>query len=99
VTPRLRLHPIAEAELVEAMRWYADRGTGLGDALEASFSEMIDMISRNPRAYPVMAGNLRRAVLKRFPYNVVYSITEGEIQVVAFYHGRRDISNLTTRAF
>jgi plasmid stabilization system protein ParE len=90
---------MAESELVETIRWYEDRRTGLGAELESSFDKIIDMISHNPQAHPVVAHNLRRAVLGRFPYNVVYSITESEIQVVAFYHGRRDIRDLTTRAF
>jgi plasmid stabilization system protein ParE len=35
-------------------------------------------------------GEARRAVLRRFPYSVIYAVREDEIVVIACFHGRRD---------
>lgn len=82
--------PEAEAELGEAAEWYEARGIGLG----AEFLRAIDMaiasIGRNPFGYQTVFGDVRRALLRRFPYSVIYSVIDNEIVIVACIHGRRD---------
>lgn len=90
VTVEVRLHPQAETELAEAVQWYEDRSEGLGVALATNFESTVAAIVHNPLAYPKVARALRRAVMRRFPYNVLYSIHENEIRIIALYHGRRD---------
>jgi hypothetical protein len=48
------------------------------------------MIERNPDVFPVIFGQARRAVVRRFPFSVIYTVFSDEILVVACVHGRRD---------
>jgi plasmid stabilization system protein ParE len=89
VTPRFVFLPEAQAELQEAGAWYAERAPGL----ELEFSRAVDAamaaIGRYPEAFPVVEGDMRRAVLRRFPYQLIYFRDQGRIVVVSCWHHRR----------
>jgi plasmid stabilization system protein ParE len=38
----------------------------------------------------VVRGEVRRAVLRRIPYSVIFTVREDEIVVIACFHARRD---------
>ena len=93
VAPRVRrlvLRPEAEAELAEAVDWYEARGKGLGADFLRAVDAAIAAILRNPEMYPIVFLTARRAVLRRFPYNLIYVASDDEIVVHACMHGRRD---------
>lgn len=87
---RLVIRPEVEAELAEAVEWYEARGKGLGADLLRAVDSAIASIVRHPEMYPVVFEDARRAVLRRFPNNLVYTASHDEIVIVACAHGRRD---------
>ena len=87
---RLVLRPEAEREIAEAAEWYDRRRPGLGAEFLGAVDACIGTIHRSPELYPVVRGGLRRAVLQRFPYNLVYTERRGELVVAGRVHGRRD---------
>jgi plasmid stabilization system protein ParE len=90
MSPRFRFRPEAAAELLEAVDWYQARGAGLGAEFLRSLDAALAAIQRNPLAYPVVSGGARRAMMRRFPYSVIYEPSGDEILIVACIHGRRD---------
>lgn len=84
-----RVRPLAEQDIAEAFVWYEEQATGLGlefmRAVDASFAA----IQRSPMIYPVVYRDLRRALLRRFPYKVFFAQREDRIDVLAVVHGRR----------
>jgi plasmid stabilization system protein ParE len=89
--------PQAEAELTAAIDWYESRGKGLGAEFMRAIDATLAMIRRNPDQYQIIKGQARRAVLRRFPYSLVYVASEQEIVVLACFHGRRDPRKLIER--
>jgi plasmid stabilization system protein ParE len=87
----------AEAEIAEAADWYETRGKGLGADFTRSLEATIAAIQRIPTQYQIVKGQARRAVLRRFPYSLVYKVSEHEIIVLACFHGRRDPRRLMER--
>jgi plasmid stabilization system protein ParE len=86
----LIINPGAEADLDEARQWYeSDRG-GLGDELIDEVDAVLARIRRMPRLYAKVFQELRLALVRRFPYAVVYRIDDDQITVVAVYHTHRD---------
>ncbi len=81
--------PQADAEALEARRWYEQRRPALGEDFAAAVSEAIARIVENPLAFPRVRGEIRRAILRRFPYGVYFRISPDEIVVLAVMHGRR----------
>jgi plasmid stabilization system protein ParE len=69
---KLILRPEAEAELAEAIDWYESRGKGLGADFMRAVDAAMAAIERNPERYQIIKGQVRRAVLRRFPYGLIY---------------------------
>jgi toxin ParE1/3/4 len=86
----LIVNPEAEADLAEAKAWYDERRTGLGDDLILCVEEVFERIRRTPGLYGKVFQDLRLALLRRFPFAVVYRDDEDQITVVAVYYTRRD---------
>jgi plasmid stabilization system protein ParE len=89
VTPRLVLRPQAETELLDARDWYEDQHPGLGGAFATEVERAVGGILQAPLAYPRVQGEIRRALLRRFPYAIYFRATPDEIVVLAVIHGRR----------
>lgn len=78
-----RLHPEAERELREAVGYYEDIEPGLGYDLSIEIYSAIQRALAYPRAWPVLDGEIRRVLVRRFPYGVLYSEEEGMLVIVA----------------
>lgn len=87
--PNVELHPEAIAEARAAYTWYAEHDISAANAFIAEFDHAIAQIAKAPERWPVHFHNTRRYLLRRFPYGVIYPITETTIQVLAVAHGRR----------
>ena len=87
---RIVFRPQAELEVVDAWHWYRVRRAETGQAFVDEFNRCIDRISATPETFPKMEGEIRRALLRRFPYGIFYRVTDEELVVVACFHVRRD---------
>ena len=82
--------PQAEEDVKEAYEWYKEQKAGLGDDFMLCLEAVLKSMKRNSGIYQRIHKEARRAVLRRFPYNVIYTIEEDEIVVHAVFHARRD---------
>jgi plasmid stabilization system protein ParE len=89
VTPELIVRPEAEAEMGEAFDWYEKRVPGLGSDFLLNVDAAFHAILRNPYQYPMVHKNLRRALIRRFPYQVFFVLEEHRIVVLAVFHAKR----------
>ncbi len=85
----IRLLEPAQAELDEAIAWYAEQAPGLGDAFLIEALKSIKLIEQFPQAWHPLTPQIRRCRLKRFPYSVVYTLDGSEILVLAVAHQHR----------
>ena len=96
---RFRYHAQARAELLKAARFYDDRSRGLGDDFLNEVDRAIESILLTPTSWPVIFGQIRRRVLtSAFPYNIIYSIVDGTLFIIAVAHHSRDEDYWTSRA-
>jgi toxin ParE1/3/4 len=87
---RLVVREAAEADIVEAARWYERRSPGLGGEFLRAVDVTLAEIVRMPDRYPYVRGRARRALLRRFPYAVYFVATPEFVSVFACLHARRD---------
>jgi plasmid stabilization system protein ParE len=87
---KLIIRPEAEAELLEAIDWYESRGPGLGADLLRCVDSCLERIRRQPEAYPVVHRSTRMAIVRRFPYLILYRTMEDYISVIAIFHAKRN---------
>jgi len=97
VTLPVELSPAAEEDLHAAAGWYDAQQPGLGDAFVRSVEASFARIRRLPRAFPATASGVHSALLRRFPYAVLFRIQEKRIEVIAVWHGHRDPKVLGAR--
>ena len=85
----LRLRPEAEADLREASEWYDGRRAGLGGEFLAEVERSLMLIQESPSLFAEVHKNVRRALVKRFPYGVFYLTQPGGVIVLAVLHQAR----------
>ena len=76
MTLSVHLRPIARAELQQAYTWYEEQREGLGEDFLLCIEASLDVIRDNPHQFPVMHDEIRRAVIRRFPYAIFYLVKE-----------------------
>lgn len=94
---KLLLRPAAAAELEEAFRWYERQRPGLGEELlRAVDSALVDVLEQ-PLRHPEIHRDVRRALVRRFPFAVFYRLLDDRLVVLAILHGGRDPRRWQTR--
>lgn len=79
---KARLTPEADLDGQEAIQWYDERDRRLGDDFLQKVNECITSVEKAPERYPVVHRQMRRALVKRFPYEVIYEIENDEIIIL-----------------
>ena len=88
----------ARTELIDAQDWYEGEATGLGPRFRQAVDAVIERMSDNPRQFPNVLKNVRRALLRRFPYSLLFVIEDDALIVIACFHASRDPSHRQKRA-
>lgn len=87
---KIEYHPALEAELKEARDFYAERSPGLGEHFVAEFESQVLRIAAMPERWMVVEREIRRALMKRFPYVIYFRILpEDAIRVTVVKHEKR----------
>jgi toxin ParE1/3/4 len=98
VSRELIIRPEAQAELAEAFDWYERQRPGLGEELLAHVEAGLAQIRHVPKRNPIIYKQVRRLLIRRFPYSIFYSIDDDRITVLAILHGSRDPRRWQRRA-
>jgi plasmid stabilization system protein ParE len=89
-----RFLPEARWDLFDAADRYEAQLAGLGQEFSDEVEAKVQVIAGRPRQYgqvnpPVRGREVRQALVRRFPYTVVYEVTASEVIIVAVVHVRR----------
>ncbi len=82
-------HPEAQAEYDSALAWYRARSAQTAARFEAEVERVLGQIGANPDLFPNYDDEHRFAVLRRYPYTVVYRVEGEHVYVVALAHSGR----------
>lgn len=77
-------------ELDEAYSWYESQQPGLGDDFLERVEEALNRICQMPESYPVVYRDVRRSIVRRFPYTIYYRMISSRVIITAVFHGSRD---------
>ncbi len=87
---RLRIEPEAEADIEQAFAWYESQRVGLGDEFLLSLEAVLAAADRSPESFPVVDHGLRRALMRRFPFGVFFTLEVESTIVLGVLHAKRD---------
>ncbi len=80
---------LVKLELDDAVAYYELEHPGLGINFKSEVRKNIDRIVKFPFAASVEKGEIRKSLLYKFPYKIVYSIESDHIFIIALAHQHR----------
>ena len=87
--PSIAFHELAEAELNETAAYYEYEVAGLGIAFLDEVQRTLRLVQDRPASAPRIYKFVRRKLLRRFPYSVMYSVSGNNIQILAIANQKR----------
>ena len=87
---RIQLSTKAILEFEESWAWYEEQQEGLGDKFEIQLLTKLTEIQKNPNRYPNKEKKYREAILKKYPFIIIYYFNEEEIIVTSIFHTSRN---------
>jgi len=90
MTSALVVRPSASRDVGEAHAYHSQHGRG--DAFLAAVDQVLDRIAERPLMFPLVYGDVRRALLRRFAYSAFFMVDGDAVVILAVYHQRRDPS-------
>ncbi len=91
------LSPFALLDAQEARRWYERCEAGLGEEFVHSLDECLSVIESDPERNRIVSPPYRKALMRRFPFQVIYEVRPDAVWILAVYHAKRDPSRLRQR--
>jgi plasmid stabilization system protein ParE len=85
----VRFLSLANQEVDDAAQWYEERQAGLSRHFLDEFDRVVRLVRQHPYAGSQVEPEIRRFLLARFPYAVVYGIDRDTIIVIAVAHQHR----------
>ena len=79
----------AELEMLDAARYYEIQSPGLGVDFLDKIGSAVQDITMHPERWPVVRFNIRRRLIHRFPYALLYRVDPEEIVIQATMHLHR----------
>ncbi len=86
---RLEFHPEAELEFIEAAAYYERQVSGLGQRFGADVRRALDVLLAHPDSGVAVDDDLRKYVLRRFPFSIIYSVSPDVLRVEVLAHQSR----------
>jgi toxin ParE1/3/4 len=82
-------HPEARSEADAALDFYLERSPSAAESFYRALEESHAAIQDSPESWASYLLGTRRFLLNRFPFLVVYRVTESRIEIIAVAHGHR----------
>ena len=76
-------HPEAETELTKAVDYYETCSRGLGEDFARQVSSTIKNIITFPTAWQIVDPPVRRCLVNRFPFGILYSTEDNAVYILA----------------
>jgi plasmid stabilization system protein ParE len=81
--------PQAQVEILEAAAYYRERSADAASRFSSNLSALIELLQQFPRIGSPVSPQVRRVLLKKFAYQLIYRIEGDEIRVYAVAHLKR----------
>ena len=82
--------PEAEEEMIASAVFYETKSNGLGHKFLNEIARSLDLISSSPKTWPVFFDDIKRFLLQRFPFGLLYEIHDDYIYIIAVMHLHRE---------
>ena len=85
----LHVRPEAELDMFEAALWYDREQSGLGREFLKAVRYVFGRIEEGALQFPLVTTDIRRAILRRFPFGIFFVVEKESATVLAVTHLHR----------
>jgi toxin ParE1/3/4 len=85
----VRIHPEAAKELTHSVKWYFEQSQSAAANFLNEIERCISKITESPEIFPQYFHGSQRAIVKTFPYSVIFRIKMDTIEIIAIAHAKR----------
>lgn len=86
---RVHIRRLARRDIDSAFDWYLERDQDAAAAFLLEVDYLLERMRQGYEQFPVAHRDLRRALLKQFPYAIYFKAEADLVAVVAVLHQRR----------
>ena len=86
---RIEYHPAIEHEIREIKEYYDECSNGLGEEFLDEFEHHILEVASSPFQWMIATKDIRRSLMKRFPYVIYFRVKQDILRVIVVKHQRR----------
>lgn len=87
---RLEYHASTAADLNRAIAFYETQRPGLGAECRAEVYDAIDRIQESPVRYRIVERDVRRCLVHRFPFSILYRVIGDDlVRILVVRHHRQ----------
>ncbi|HVX12050.1 MAG TPA: hypothetical protein VHC22_12790 [Pirellulales bacterium] len=94
---QIDLAEAAEVDLIVTADWYDRQAPGLGNSFISQVDAILDQLMHYPEMYQIIFDPVRRAVLRQFPFGVIYHVRPASVEVLGIMPCRADPKLLMRR--
>ena len=91
------LRRVAEKEFDDSITYCENERAGLEKEFRGTVEEYFQRILENPEWFPKVRGEVRRAVVRRFPFAIHFLVETDRIVILSVFHTSRNPEQLKTR--
>jgi plasmid stabilization system protein ParE len=87
---KLDYHPATVADLNRAVGFYEQLRPGLGGECREAIYAAVERVRLDPLRHRIVGGDVRRCLVGRFPFSILYRVIEDEaIRILVIRHHRQ----------
>lgn len=80
---------LAQQEFYDSQDYYEEQQENLGKKFKQEIYNTLKRIQKFPNLYVEIRKDIRKCVVNKFPFNLLYSIEENHILIIAIAHHHR----------
>lgn len=92
MSPKIIILPYAELDIKESINFYKEKSqkTALEfiESLNIAFNKIVD----NPQTFPITKTDIRKYIMKKFPFCIYFINKNDIIYILAVFHSKRNPS-------
>ena len=81
--------PLAKIEFDESREFYEAQEQGLGERFRRAVWAAIEILEQYPEIGEEVRPEIRKVLVRQFPYKLIYSATDDGLYIIAVAHGHR----------
>lgn len=79
----------AEVDFDSSYEYYFEESPTVADAFFQKLNFAFNIIKQNPYSFSIIHKNIRKYVIKKFPFVIYYTVNDPIIKVIAIFHTSR----------